>query len=848
MKNILFILLSLLTICGYSQTQISTSSQNTVANINTAIKGSINAIGTDTYTATMSGFTWTSGQAMDITFVNANTGTSTFNLNGAGALTLKKESSGSLVDLVSGDIIAGARKRFYHNGTYLVMQSGGGGGTVTSVSGTANQIASTGGTTPVLSIVTNPILPGAPTIVSPGNSTQNIITTDATQTLSNKTLVAPALGTIASGDGAALTNVVNSVTGDGVGGTSDNPVIDITSARTLTTSGAIVQSDNLHIIYLNSSSPFNVTVDALTINSQVSLINIGTSIITLLNGSGVSFSGPSTINPGEAASVIYRGSTTPLVRTGGTIPDASTTVKGIAKLYTSTGSNTDGAMDQNSATTAINAKVADAINDGTTTIAPSQNAVFDALALKQSSSLTSANIFVGNGSNIATGVPVSGDITISNAGVVAIGSAKVTNAMLAGSIDLTSKVTGVLPIANGGTNSTVGAWLLSGTSTLSGASTITSNTASGLTFNGAFTTTANSQFTRNYTGTYTLRNTASDEFNSTLFNPLLVASAASQVITGVKITPTFTPGAFSPTMRALWVTGVSNGTVFYCDNNAGTQLMRLSNAGTLVLGNSADFTTLTPGTRTLTFGGISDWGNAAQYVFQSGNYAGTSGTGTVFRVSGAPFAPASGTANYVNTEQIYTINQTSTASGNIIGLLLDPTYTAALGNVTGIDYNPTVTSITGSHIFSRNTSGSFLVGGTTLTASTRFDQRGLGTTSSTINHRWANSSNTLLASLTDDGNWTMNGKISFDATITAGGTTGDRTINKPSGTVNIAAAGTTVTVTNSFCTTSSIIELGIRTNDATAWIKNYVPSNGSFVINLGAAATSEISIGFVVKN
>lgn len=33
--------------------------------------------------------------------------------------------------------------------------------------------------------------------------------------------------------------------------------------------------------------------------------------------------------------------------------------------------------------TAINAKVADAINDGTTTIAPSQNAVYDALALKQ---------------------------------------------------------------------------------------------------------------------------------------------------------------------------------------------------------------------------------------------------------------------------------------------------------------------------------------------------------------------------------------------------------------------------------------------------------------------------------
>ena len=31
---------------------------------------------------------------------------------------------------------------------------------------------------------------------------------------------------------------------------------------------------------------------------------------------------------------------------------------------------------------AVDAKVADAINDGTTTVAPSQNAVFDALALK----------------------------------------------------------------------------------------------------------------------------------------------------------------------------------------------------------------------------------------------------------------------------------------------------------------------------------------------------------------------------------------------------------------------------------------------------------------------------------
>ena len=40
-------------------------------------------------------------------------------------------------------------------------------------------------------------------------------------------------------------------------------------------------------------------------------------------------------------------------------------------------------------------------------------------------SLTSANIYVGNGSNVATGVAMSGDVTISNVGVTAIGDNKV---------------------------------------------------------------------------------------------------------------------------------------------------------------------------------------------------------------------------------------------------------------------------------------------------------------------------------------------------------------------------------------------------------------------------------------
>jgi hypothetical protein len=94
----------------------------------------------------------------------------------------------------------------------------------------------------------------------------------------------------------------------------------------------------------------------------------------------------------------------------------------------------------------------------------------------------------------------------------------------------------------------------------------------------------------------------------------------------------------------------------------------------------------------------------------------------------------------------------------------------------------------------------------------------------------------------------VQGALNFNPTNTASGTTGNQTINKTSGTVNIAAAGTTVTVTNSLVSASSIVYAVIRTNDATATIKNVVPAAGSFVINLGAAATAETSIGFFVIN
>jgi len=87
-------------------------------------------------------------------------------------------------------------------------------------------------------------------------------------------------------------------------------------------------------------------------------------------------------------------------------------------------------------------------------------------------------------------------------------------------------------------------------------------------------------------------------------------------------------------------------------------------------------------------------------------------------------------------------------------------------------------------------------------------------------------------------------KLSLDFTNT--GAVGAVTIDKPSGRVNIAAAGTAITVTNSLVTASSRVFAVVSTNDSTAIVKNVVPGAGSFVITLNAAATAQTSIDFLV--
>ena len=85
-------------------------------------------------------------------------------------------------------------------------------------------------------------------------------------------------------------------------------------------------------------------------------------------------------------------------------------------------------------------------------------------------------------------------------------------------------------------------------------------------------------------------------------------------------------------------------------------------------------------------------------------------------------------------------------------------------------------------------------------------------------------------------------------TVTAGGTTGNQTINQMAGSVNFAAAGTDITVTNSTVTANSLIFCTVQTNDATAVSCRVTDkAAGSFHLRI-PAATAETQVAFWVTN
>ena len=92
------------------------------------------------------------------------------------------------------------------------------------------------------------------------------------------------------------------------------------------------------------------------------------------------------------------------------------------------------------------------------------------------------------------------------------------------------------------------------------------------------------------------------------------------------------------------------------------------------------------------------------------------------------------------------------------------------------------------------------------------------------------------------------GKLYLDYTNT--GTVGNVTINKAGGKVNLAALGTTLTLTNSFITVASrlVLQLASNPGNAVAVALSYVPSAGSAIITATPAVTNQTIIDFTVIN
>lgn len=91
-------------------------------------------------------------------------------------------------------------------------------------------------------------------------------------------------------------------------------------------------------------------------------------------------------------------------------------------------------------------------------------------------------------------------------------------------------------------------------------------------------------------------------------------------------------------------------------------------------------------------------------------------------------------------------------------------------------------------------------------------------------------------------------KLAIEAEVIPAGQTGNKTINKPMGRVNIAAGMADLTVTNNLVTGNSIILATISTVDANFKSVSAVPGSGFFVLYPNVQPHAETSVSFLVLN
>lgn len=169
-----------------------------------------------------------------------------------------------------------------------------------------------------------------------------------------------------------------------------------------------------------------------------------------------------------------------------------------------------------------------------------------------SNTLNSALIFVGNASNLATAVAMSGEASIINTGAVTLSNAAVIAKVLtgytsgAGTVAATDSILQAIQKLDGNSSTK---WSLASGGTLTGIATITSNANSQHIFNGTWTATGNNQYHFSFQPSITGRaaQPSGEVVGAVVINPSLTSGSGSNtsILVGLLIQPTFNDNAAS---------------------------------------------------------------------------------------------------------------------------------------------------------------------------------------------------------------------------------------------------------------------------------------------------------------
>lgn len=304
----------------------------------------------------------------------------------------------------------------------------------------------------------------SPTLVTPALGVATATSVNGTTIPSLKTLVVTTdkLNVMAATTSAELAGVVSDETGTGAFVLSTSPTL-----VTPTLGAATATSVNKVAITAPANGSTLTIADGKTLTSSNTITLAGTDATTMTfpgtnatiarTDAAQTFTGVQTFSSTIAGSINGNAAT---VTTNANLTGPITSVGNATSIASQTGTGTKFVMDTSPTlvTPVLGVATATSINGLTPT---AQTTGFTIAGGTTSKTLTvsgDANVS-GTTSGTNTGdqtITLTGDVTGTGTGSFAttIGDGKVTNTMLAGSIDLTAKVTGALPIANGGTGQT----------------------------------------------------------------------------------------------------------------------------------------------------------------------------------------------------------------------------------------------------------------------------------------------------------------------------------------------------------------------------------------------------------